>query len=254
MKVDAAVLGGVGFSSFIEGSAKIVNTPYGDVGVYIIELNNKTIAIVPRHSGAAEHVPPHMINYRANIWAIKELGAEKIVATNSVGTMKGHNIGSFVIPDDFIDLTKSRISTFYDKNTVHVDMTEPYCPQISKCLMDTLEKKGLDYSRGTYVCTEGPRFETRAEIKMMSMIGDIVGMTGLPEVVLARELELCYASICTITNQACGLTDNKITADEVVDELGTTQDILLSVLTDVIDCIPETRECECMNATQGARL
>ncbi|SES91379.1 methylthioadenosine phosphorylase [Methanococcoides vulcani] len=254
MKIDAAVLGGVGFSSFIEGSAKIVNTPYGDVGVYIIELNDKTIAIVPRHSGAVEHVPPHMINYRANIWAIKELGVEKIIATNSVGTMKGHNIGSFVIPDDFIDLTKSRISTFYDKNTIHVDMTEPYCPQISKCLMDTLEKKGLDYTRGTYVCTEGPRFETRAEIKMMSMIGDIVGMTGLPEVVLARELELCYASICTITNQACGLTENKITADEVVVELGTTQDILLEVLTDVIDCIPATRECECMNATQGARL
>jgi 5'-methylthioadenosine phosphorylase len=195
-----------------------------------------------------------MINYRANIWAIKELGVEKIVATNSVGTMKGHSIGSFVIPDDFIDLTKSRISTFYDKNTVHVDMTEPYCPEISKCIMDTLENKGIDYTRGTYVCTEGPRFETRAEIKMMSMIGDIVGMTGLPEVVLARELELCYASICTITNQACGLTENKITADEVVVELGTTQEILLEVLTNVIDCIPATRECECMNATQGARL
>ncbi|WP_440952379.1 MTAP family purine nucleoside phosphorylase [Methanococcoides sp. FTZ1] len=254
MKIDAAILGGVGFTSFIDGSAKIVNTPYGDVGVYIVKINNKNIAIVPRHSGAAEHVPPHMINYRANIGAIKEIGAEKIIATNSVGTMKGHAIGSFVVPDDFVDLTKTRISTFYDKNTIHVDMTEPYCPEISECIMETLEKKGLQYTRGTYVCTEGPRFETRSEIRMMSMIGDIVGMTGLPEVVLARELELCYASICTITNQACGMTDNRITADEVVDELGTKKDVLMEVLTDIIDNLPEARECECKNATQGARL
>ncbi|MGM0770159.1 MAG: MTAP family purine nucleoside phosphorylase [Halobacteriota archaeon] len=254
MKIDAAILGGVGFDSYLDGYAKIVNTPYGDVGVYIIELNGKSVAIVPRHSGAAEHVPPHMINYRANVWAIKELGVKRIIATNSVGTMKGHGIGTFVIPDDFIDITKTRISTFYDNKTIHVDMTEPYCPQISKCIMSTLEKKGLQYTRGTYVCTEGPRFETRAEIRMMSMIGDIVGMTGLPEVVLARELEICYASICTITNQACGLTDNKITADEVVDELGTKRDLLMDVLMDIIDNIPETRDCDCRNATQGARL
>ncbi|NPE28893.1 MTAP family purine nucleoside phosphorylase [Methanococcoides sp. SA1] len=254
MSVDVAILGGVGSSSFTDGDTKIVATPYGDVGVYIIHNNGKSIAMVPRHSGAAEHVPPHMINYRAIIWAIRELGVKKIIATNSVGTMKGHPIGSFVVTDDFIDLTKSRISTFYDKETVHVDMTEPYCHIISKCLMDSLDKKGLKYTRGTYVCTEGPRFETRAEIAMMSTFGDIVGMTGLPEVVLARELELCYASICTITNQACGMADSKITADEVVEELSTKQDILLEILFDAIENLPVERDCGCKDATHGARL
>lgn len=254
MNIDVAILGGVGSSFFTEGTAKIVSTPYGDVGVYITQNNGKNIAIIPRHSGECEHVPPHMINYRANIWAVRELGIKRIIATNSVGTMKDHPIGSFVITDDFIDLTKSRISTFYDKNTVHVDMTEPYCHIVSRALMDALEDNDLDYTRGTYVCTEGPRFETRAEIAMMSNFADVVGMTGLPEVVLARELEICYAAICTITNQACGLTNNKITADEVVEELGAKQDMLMKILLDAIDALPEERECDCKDATHGARL
>ena len=252
--IAAVIFAGVGFTTAKNCHRQIIRTPYGNVAVYLTRMNGNDVAIIPRHTGLEEHTPPHMINYRANIRAVCELGAKRIISTNSVGTMKDHSIGSFVLLDDFVDLTKNRTQTFFDTETVHVDMVEPYCSQIKKCLADSLEKYGFAYSEGTYVCTEGPRFETRAEIAMMKQFGDVVGMTGVPEVILAKELELCYASICTVTNYACGLGNGKLTVDEVVNTLNEAQDMLFGVLSDTISSLPDDRDCNCGDATLGARV
>ena len=252
--IAAVIFGGVGFSVAKDCHSRTIGTPYGNVKAYFTQMGGSDVAVIPRHANAKEHTPPHMINYRANVWAVRELGAKRIISTNSVGTMKDHPIGSFVLLDDFVDLTKNRTSTFFDTETVHVDMVEPYCPQIRGCLADSLERKGFDYSEGTYVCTEGPRFETRAEIAMMKQFGDVVGMTGVPEVILAKELDLCYASICTVTNYACGLGIEKLTVDEVVDSLRGAQGALLGVVSDAISHLPNEADCDCGDATVGARV
>jgi len=247
------VLGGVGFNSYQKFEKQLINTPYGEVTAYLTVIKGKRIAIIPRHAGE-NHIPPHRINYRANIWAVHSIGAKHVISTNSVGSMRGHPVGSFVVLDDFIDFTRNRPSTFYDDRTVHVDVSEPYCPEIRAALRDALEKKGLPYTEGIYACTEGPRFETRAEIRMMSQFADIVGMTGVPEVTLAKELSLCYASLAIITNQACGMTTQKLTADEVTEVVGKAQDAIFEIISDTIGNIPETRNCRCRFAKEGACL
>ena len=253
-RIDAAIFGGFGFTSPSGYEVEVINTPYGKVDAYIMNVRGRGVALIPRHAGAAAHTPPHKINYRANVWAARDLGAEHIISTNSVGTMKGHPIGSFVIASDFIDLTKNRVSTFFDEETVHVDMGQPYCPQIRRCIIDSLDAKGIPYSEGIYVCTEGPRFETKAEIAMMSHFGDVVGMTGVPEVVLAKELGLCYASICAVTNYACGMCEGKLTVDEVKEALDRNRNILSGILADAIEALPEKRDCNCMHSIDGAKV
>lgn len=253
-QLDIAIIGGVN-SFFPECLGKIsVSTNFGNVNVSIYEIAGKNVAVIPRHTNNGTHVPPHMINYRANVCAVSKLGIDRIISTNSVGTMKNHPIGSFVLPDDFLDLTKNRVSTFYDKSTVHIDVSEPYCPEIKELMKNSLKNMNLGFSEGVYVCTEGPRFESRAEIKMMSQFGDIVGMTGLPEVALAKELNLCYASICTVTNNACGLSGAKLTVSELLEILQDTQEKLFNVLSDAISKLPDVRSCECLQATSDACL
>jgi 5'-methylthioadenosine phosphorylase len=250
---EIAVLGGVGFSSYRDCENHPVKTPYGSVTAYITSIKGRSVAIIPRHAGEI-HIPPHMINYRANIWAVNSLGVKRIISTNSVGSMRGHPVGSLVVLDDFIDFTRSRISTFYDDETVHVDVAEPYCPEIKAALRYGLGKQGLSCTEGIYACTEGPRFETRAEIRMMSQFADVVGMTGVPEVVLAKELGLCYASLAIVTNQACGMTTQKLTVDEVTEVVGKAQESIFEILSDAIEKIPESRNCMCRFAKDGACL
>jgi 5'-methylthioadenosine phosphorylase len=261
--IDAVVIGGVGFYSNDYNFKTIeVNTPYGTVkakrGNIIHQGNPLELALIQRHASndtsKVEHLPPHRLNYRANIWAVKVLGAKRVIATNSVGTMGNHPPGSFLVPHDFIDLTRSRPSTFFDDETVHVDMTEPYCPEIGEGLIQALGNNHFERFRGVYVCTEGPRFETAAEINMLKNFSDVVGMTGLPEVVLAKELGLCYASLCIITNKAAGLAGKKLTADEVVEMLDTKQQALQTIILDTIASLPLHRKCNCQYATEGARL
>ena len=230
--IEIAVLGGVGFNSYQEFESQSVHTPYGEVTAYLTTIRGKTVAVIPRHAGE-NHIPPHRINYRANIWAVHSVGAKRVISTNSVGSMRGHPVGSFV---------------------VLVDVSEPYCPEIRTALRDALEKQGLPYTEGIYACTEGPRFETRAEIRMMSQFADVVGMTGVPEVNLAKELSLCYASLAIITNQACGMTTQKLTADEVTDVVGKAQDAIFEIISDTIENIPKTRNCRCRFAKEGACL
>lgn len=250
---EIAVLGGVGFSSYRDCESHPVKTPYGSVTAYITLIKGRSVAIIPRHAEEI-HIPPHRVNYRANVWAVHSLGVKRVISTNSVGSMRGHPVGSFVVLDDFIDFTCNRPSTFYDDKTVHVDVAEPYCPEVKAALRYGLGKQGFSYTEGVYACTEGPRFETRAEIRMMSQFADVVGMTGVPEVVLAKELGLCYASLAIVTNQACGMTTQKLTADEVTEVVGKSQNSIYEILSDAIGNIPETQNCMCRFAKEGACL
>lgn len=230
---------------------KLVKTNYGEVEVSILDIFSKKVAFIPRHA-SGHSIPPHKINFRANIEALKNVGVTKIIATNSVGSMNTDMApGSFVIPDDFLDFSQDRKKTFYEDKVVHIDVTEAYCPQ----LRDVLAKSGDVILGGTYVCTEGPRFETPAEIKMFKMLGgDLVGMTGVPEVTLAREKEMCYNSICIVSNYASGISDDELTIDEVFEMVNQKESELLELIYNFIKNVDESADCACNHALDGAEV
>ena len=230
---------------------KLIKTDYGDVEVSILEIFGKKVAFIPRHA-AGHSIPPHKINFRANIDALKNVGVTKIIATNSVGSMnESMPPGSFVIPDDFLDFSQDRIKTFYEDKVVHIDVTEAYCPN----LRDVLAKSGDVILGGTYVCTEGPRFETPAEIRMFRMLGgDLVGMTGVPEVTLAREREICYNSICIVSNYASGISPDELTIDEVFEMVAEKEAELLELIYNFIGNVDDDTDCACNHALDGAEV
>lgn len=253
-QAECAVIGGVGTFKPEKNTMQKISTLFGEVEVFFIEKKGIKLAIIPRHAINGKHAPPHMINYRANIKAVEKIGVKRIIATNSVGSMKNHPPGSFFIPNDFIDFTKMRTSTFFDDETVHIDVGEPYCPQLRAALLQSLSENAFPFSQGTYICTEGPRFETKAEVRMLSQFGDVVGMTGLPEAVLAKELQLCYASICTIANPACGIYHGKLTTDEVIEIVESTKENLFRVILDSIGKLDSQRNCNCKHSRENASL
>ena len=218
-KVDIGIIGGTGLETLLRDAELIhIGTPYGlPPSISVGEIEGKPVAFLPRHS-VHHSVPPHMVNYRANIYALHEIGVEQIVATNAVGSINSDfKPSDLVIPHDFIDFTRVRPSTFYDVSPVtHVDLSQPYCPTVRSTLINSAKKYSKSWEQAVLVCTEGPRFETPAEIKMFRQLGcDIVGMSGAPEAVLARELEICYATVCFVTNMAAGMQE-RLTADEVI--------------------------------------
>lgn len=201
-----------------------METPYGTVESVVGNLANRELVFMSRHG--RDHVtPPHLVNYRANIWALRKLGVQKIIATAAVGSLSSNfRLGELVLLDQFLDFTKSRPQTFYEggkQGVLHVDMTEPYCSSVRQVIMDASEHHGFAVKNGAcYVCTEGPRFETPAEIRMFQRLGaDLVGMTSVPEVVLARELGMCYASIGMVTNEAAGMANHPLTHAEVMESM-----------------------------------
>lgn len=197
-----------------------VDTPYGRVPVTTGYIRGTQVAFVARH-GRGHAVPPHLVNYRGNIWALRELGVGKVISTFAVGSMRPEiKPGEAVVLGQFIDFTKNRISTFSegDRQEVrHQDMTEPYCPGLSRLLAGSCGETGLRVHEGVcYVCTEGPRFETAAEIRAFVRLGgDVVGMTGVPEVCLAREAEMCFAGLGIATNYAAGISTGRLHHGEV---------------------------------------
>ncbi len=251
-----AVIGGSGLERlFVQGEATVVGTPYGvSPDIYFSELDGIVVAFLARH-GVSHAVPPHSINFRANITALKNLGVERIIALNAVGSLKTQiRPSDLVLIHDFIDFTKARSSTFFDGTpVVHVDMSEPYCPQLRKIVSDSARSQGVNLlQQGVYVCTEGPRFESAAEIRVFQQAGaDVVGMTGLPEVVLAREAEMCYCSICIVTNFAAGM-QNKLSSKEVSDTMSAAQSQVKQVLDEALKKIPEARECTCSTSLKEA--
>lgn len=232
-------------------NTQLVETDYGDVEVSILDIFSKNVAFIPRHA-KGHSIPPHKINFRANIDALKKVGVTQIIATNSVGSMNEEMPpGSFVIPDDFLDFSQNRAKTFFEDKVVHIDVTEPYCPT----LRDVLADSGDVILGGTYVCTEGPRFETPAEIRMFRMLGgDLVGMTGLPEVTLAREREMCYNSICIVSNFASGISENELTIDEVFEMVGQKESELLELIYNFIKNADDSQDCTCHHALDGAEV
>ena len=248
------IIGGSGVYEIAQNAdsstEKVVDTDYGEVEVSILELFSKEVAFIPRHA-KSHSIPPHRINFRANIDALKKIGVNQIIATNSVGSMNENMPpGSFVIPDDFLDFSQNRAKTFFENKVVHIDVTEPYCPT----LRDVLAKSGDVILGGTYVCTQGPRFETPAEIKMFKMLGgDVIGMTGLPEVTLAREREICYNSICIVSNFAAGISQHELTIDEVLEIMAQKKGELFELIYNFIKNVDDSKDCRCHHALDGAR-
>ncbi len=251
---ELAIIGGSGFYQpgiFTEPKEIEVDTPYGMVHPLIGKANGLEVAFIPRH-GKEHLLLPHQLNYRANIWALKELGVKRIIATSAVGSLdRKYPPGTMAVIDQFLDFTKQRPFTFFDKGDAfraHVDMTEPYCSELRESIKKAAAVCKIPVKiGGCYVCAEGPRYETAAEIRMFQKLGgSVVGMTGVPEVVLARELGLCYAGISTITNWAAGLNQNPLTHEEVVsvmkDNQNKLRELILKCLTTVI---VGTFNCRC---------
>ena len=235
---------------------KVIQTPYGESSeISLFEIDDKKIAFMPRHSGDHSY-PPHKINYRANIWGLDSLGVNQIIATNAVGSLKGEiHPGSLVVVHDFIDFTSKREKTFYDNKVVHIDVTEPYCNRLRNQIIanKSVVSKGDFVDSGVYVCNEGPRFESPAEIKMFQKLGgDLVGMTGLPEAVLAKEKEMCYSSICLVSNYGASISPNKLTMDEVFEIMEIKGAELVNLIYKTIESMDEKFDCSCLSALDGA--
>lgn len=227
-----------------------VQTRYGSVRVTTGIYMDHDVLFLPRH-GEGHSVPPHRINYRANIMSLKQLGVECILSTSAVGSLnKDMKPGDLAVVDQFIDFTKCRASTFFDGEdgrVVHTDYTEPYCPDLRKRILSS--GKSLDvsmHSKACYICTEGPRFETPAEIRMFQYIGgDVVGMTNVPEVTLAREAGICYATVATVTNWAAGISSTRLTHEEVLDVVAANVESIRKVIFHVIESLEADRSCDC---------
>ncbi len=226
-----AIIGGTGLTS-LKGleiiKQETVNTPFGDASAPVTRglFAGKEVVFLPRH-GSGHTIPPHKINYRANLWALQKLGVEKIIAVAAVGGI-GSDMGpgALAVPDQIIDYTWSRVNTFFEdgqSNVVHIDFTYPYCEALREQLISAGSDAGLQVATaGTYGATQGPRLETAAEVVRLERDGcTMVGMTGMPEASLARELGLCYATCALSVNWAAGKTEDIITMEEIEKNLKT---------------------------------
>jgi len=257
-KADVAIIGGSGLEALLKEMKQIrLGTPYGlPPPISIGEVGGKSVAFLPRH-GVHHSVPPHKVNYRANIYALFEMGVKRIVATNAVGAINvDFKPGDLVVPHDLVDFTKLRQLSFYDDAPVtHVDVSQPFCPEIRAQLIKTMKERGAQgWNRAVLVCTEGPRFETPAEIEMFRRLGcDVVGMTVAPEAVLAREREMCYATVCFVSNMAAGI-QRRLTAHEVSEVAKKEIPIIQQILRETIEHLPKNRQCPCAHALKDARF
>lgn len=260
-----AVLGVIGGSGVydipgveISDSVKMT-TPYGEPSdVYRIgKFEGSAVAFLPRH-GSMHHIQPHKINYRANIWGFRELGVKRILSIGaSGGISSAMKPGSLAALDQIIDMTSERHSTFYDEDeVVHIDFTEPFCPDLRDHIFAAAEKAGIQIIRqGTYICVNGPRLETASEIRAFSMLGaDMVGMTGMPEAVLARELEICFAGISVITNFAAGISCEKLTATEVIESMKGATEKIKALLKSFLPRDFSVVSCSCGQALRDAKM
>jgi 5'-deoxy-5'-methylthioadenosine phosphorylase len=220
-----AIIGGSGLTNLNNLEIirrEVMRTPYGEPSGPMVygRLKGKQVVFLPRH-GPSHTIPPHQVNYRANIWALKHAGIERIIAVAAVGGIADDlQARDLVFPDQIVDYTYGRAHTFFDgeeKKVTHVDFSYPYCPDLRRCLAEAARYAGIAaVERGTYGATQGPRFETAAEIRRMERDGaDVVGMTGMPEAALARELDIRYATIAVVVNRAAGKEAGIISLKEI---------------------------------------
>jgi 5'-methylthioadenosine phosphorylase len=257
---DVAVIGGSGLYALLdEAEEYTVDTPFGppsDV-ITVAPVAGRRVAFLPRH-GRDHRFPPHKIPYRANMWALRALGARQVVAPCAVGGLRPElGPGTFLVPDQLLDRTSGRVQTFYDIGAVHVNFADPYCPTGRETVLQAAATQRLAMvDGGTMVVVEGPRFSTRAESRWYTSIGGaVVNMTGHPEAVLARELALCYTPIALVTDLDAGVEgDHGVTQDEVFRVFAENIDRLRGLLTDVVGALPVEPDCPCRHALDGLKL
>lgn len=261
-QAEIGILGGTGIydSGLLTESKEItIDTPFGKTSdsITVGIFKGKKVAFMPRH-GRKHTIPPHLINFRANIWAFKEMGIKRIIAPSAVGSLK-HELkpGDFVLPSQFIDFTKSRKYSFFEgEKVVHISVADPFCPELQNAISKASDKINLKIHKNcTYVCIEGPRFSTRAESKFYKEVigADIIGMTLVPECQLAREAQMCYVSISTVTDYDVW-ADKPVTAKKVLETLSKNVGTTKKILTLLPDLIPHKRNCSCEKALTEAQF
>jgi 5'-methylthioadenosine phosphorylase len=256
---EIAIIGGSGLYALLDDAREVsVDTPYGapsDV-ITVASIDDRRVAFVPRH-GRDHRFPPHRIPYRANLWALRELGVRQILAPCAVGGLRPElGPGTFVLPDQLVDRTSGRAQTFYDEGAVHVNFADPYCPSGRAAVRGAAASLGVDMiDGGTMVVVEGPRFSTRAESRWYAAMGaSVINMTGHPEAVLARELALCYTAIALVTDLDAGVEgEHGVTQDEVFTVFAENTARLRTVLISAVAQLPDAsaRACPCADALEG---
>ena len=256
------VFGGSGFYSLLDSpEIREVETPHGKPSskITVGKIAAKDIAFIARH-GERHQYPPHKIPYKANIWAFKELGVDRIIAPSAVGSLKKEiKPGEFLVPDQFVNFTR-RDDTFYNDETVHIASHEPYCPELREMLITAAKEMQLPvHNKGTVVVINGPRFASHAESHMFRALGfDIINMTQYPECVLAREQEICYANISIVTDYDTGVKDDTaikpVSIEEVLRVFKENNEKIKQLIFNLVPKISRERSCICAIALQGARL
>lgn len=258
---EIGIFGGSGFYSWLSETTQVqMHTPYGAPSgpITLGEVGGRPVAFLPRH-GPAHELPAHSINYRANVWAFKELGVSRIVAPNAAGSLQPHvHPGDVVVCDQLFDRTSGRAHTFYDGPlSVHVSWADPYCPELRPVASQAARTAGMRvHDAGTVVVIQGPRFSTRAESAWYRSQGwEVVNMTQYPEAYLAREAEMCYVGMSLITDYDVGVDDapgsRPVTMDEVFRVFAANLDTLRTALFTLIPAIPAERRCDCGRALDG---
>ena len=251
------IIGGSGIYDLLEQKEyKKIFTPYGSTSdlVAIGKIGNKEVAFIPRH-GSKHTIPPHLVNNKANLWAFKELGVERVISICATGSLKEEYMpGDIVIPDQFIDFGKS-VETFYDGNkVVHVSMADPFCPELRKLAIQTAKEIGTKcHEKGTYIRISGPQFSTRAASRMYRTFADIIGMTGASEAILARELAMCHVIIATITDYDVW-AEKPVSAEEVIRVMKENEEKVKKIVRTLVAKIPKERGCDCKNSLIGAEI
>lgn len=257
--VQFAVIGGTGVydpGAFRKVKEVDVKTEFGKPSdrIVITDFNGTNVAFLPRH-GAGHTIPPHMVNYRANIMALKQLGVKKVIGLAAVGSLREQmKPGDVVLPDQFIDMTKQRKPTFYDgPKVVHVSAADPFCPDLRKVACEVIKSMKLRFhNKGTYICIEGPRFSTRAESKLWRNFGaDVVGMTLVPEAQLCREAEMCYLSICTVSDYDVW-AESPVSTREVIGKMKVGQENVKKIISELVPKAGGARNCSCGQALKDA--
>ncbi|MEU7827118.1 S-methyl-5'-thioadenosine phosphorylase [Catellatospora sp. NPDC049133] len=254
---DVAVIGGSGLYSLLDGAEEVdVRTPYGPPSDTITmgQVAGRAVAFLPRHGRDHRH-PPHLIPYRANLWALRSLGVGQILAPCAVGGLRPDlGPGTFVLPDQLIDRTGGRERTFVESGAVHVNFADPYCPTGRAAVRATAERSGMALEPdGAMVVIDGPRFSTRAESRWYAACGGtVINMTGAPEAALARELALCYTTIALVTDHDAGVDgDHGVTQDEVFRVFKDNTERMRALLLAAIADLPSRRTCPCPAALDG---
>lgn len=259
---NVGVFGGSGFYSFLDDVHEVeVDTPYGSPSapISVGQIGSATVAFLPRH-GTKHQLPPHMINYRANVWALKELGVTRIIGPCAAGSLKAEvEPGHFVVSDQLVDRTTGRKDTFYDgPETTHISWADPYCPELRQLAVEAGRSHGITvHEAGTVVAIQGPRFSTRAESKWFQEAGwAVINMTQYPEAYLARELEICYVNVALITDYDVGREGDAeaVSHEAVIEVFNANNDKLRALLFSLVPNIPSERTCPCSTALQGARF